>query len=89
MALSGFYQTFVFGPVVDGKFIVENPVVTLDRRTVNGVSFIFLSIISDRSRMCSCIGRSFVNLEYFRRQYIYSSFRDKRHQFYPPGVSFP
>ena len=30
MALLAFYQTFVFVPVVDGQFIVENPVVTLD-----------------------------------------------------------
>ena len=55
VALSAFYQTYVFVPVIDGKFIVENPVVTLDRKTVNGVSFIchHLSIISGRSRMCS------------------------------------
>jgi len=36
VALSAFYQTFVFVPVIDGEFIVENPVVTLDRRMVNG-----------------------------------------------------
>jgi len=53
VTLSAFYQTYIFVPVIDGKFIVENPVVTLDRRMVNGVSFIchHLSIISGRSRI--------------------------------------
>jgi len=55
VALSAFYQTYIFVPVIDGKFIVENPVVTLDRGMVNGVSFIchHLSIISGGSCMCS------------------------------------
>jgi len=38
VALSAFYQTFIFAPVVDRTFIVERPTVTIDRQTVNGVS---------------------------------------------------
>jgi carboxylesterase type B len=36
VALSAFYQAFVFVPVVDGTFIVERPTITLDRQMVNG-----------------------------------------------------
>jgi len=36
IALSAFYETFIFVPVVDGRFIVERPTVTMDRQTVNG-----------------------------------------------------
>jgi hypothetical protein len=38
VALSAFYQTDVFIPVVDGTFIVERPTITMDRQIVNGVS---------------------------------------------------
>ena len=38
VALSAFYGTFIFVPVVDGTFIVERPTVTMDRQIVNGVS---------------------------------------------------
>jgi hypothetical protein len=40
VALSAFYETFIFVPVVDGRFIVERPTVTMDRQTVNGVSLV-------------------------------------------------
>ncbi|KLO13416.1 cephalosporin esterase [Schizopora paradoxa] len=33
---SGFFGTFLFIPVVDGDFIVERPMATLERGTVNG-----------------------------------------------------
>jgi len=36
IGLLAFYLTDVFVPVVDGKFIVERPTLTLDRQTVNG-----------------------------------------------------
>lgn len=33
---SGFFGTFLFAPVVDGDFIVERPIATLERGIVNG-----------------------------------------------------
>jgi hypothetical protein len=38
VALSAFYQTDVFVPIVDGTFIAERPTITLARQIVNGVS---------------------------------------------------
>lgn len=34
---AGFAGTYVFVPVVDGKFIVERPSVTLNKKRFNGV----------------------------------------------------
>lgn len=35
---SGFFGTFVMVPVVDGELIVERPIVTIERGTLNAVS---------------------------------------------------
>ena len=37
LAISAFFGTFVFVPVVDGTFILERPSVTLAKGQVNGV----------------------------------------------------
>ena len=37
LVVSAFYGTFIFVPVVDGKFIVERPTITLSKGRVNGV----------------------------------------------------
>lgn len=37
IALSGFFGTFVFVPVVDGTFIVERPIQTIQKGHINAV----------------------------------------------------
>src|SRR5882762_7085970 len=55
VALSAFYETLIFIPIIEGKFIVKNPVVTINQQMVNSLSFIchHLSIISSHSYMYS------------------------------------
>ncbi|KAF7980336.1 hypothetical protein HWV62_38761 [Athelia sp. TMB] len=36
LVLDGFFGTFTFVPVVDGKFIIERPILTLKNESVNG-----------------------------------------------------
>ncbi|KAL5483591.1 hypothetical protein ACEPAI_8823 [Sanghuangporus weigelae] len=40
---SGFFGTFVMVPVVDGDFIVERPIVTIERGTLNANSFVAMT----------------------------------------------
>ena len=40
---SRFFGAAAFGPVVDGEFIVERPMLTLGRGRVNGVTYISLA----------------------------------------------
>lgn len=51
----GFYGTAAFSPVIDGKFIVERPTLTLARGRVNGVNHLFCRK-SNRGKLTYCTG---------------------------------
>lgn len=87
LAAAAFYGTFIFVPVVDGKFIVERPTVTLGKKQSNGVNQSWCRCTNGSLIFALVLEFLFGCNEYFWRQHIYPTQCDQYNRLYPATVS--